>query len=90
MLRGDEILLKAQELAEKAEISKKYFPKSTAVAIAIDAAKWADKTIIDKACDLLYEYNKQQAKKHGSRKELGISDFTINVYDFRKALEYGK
>lgn len=90
MLREDEILLKAQELAEKAEISKEYFPKSTAVAIAIDAAEWADKTIIDKACDLLYEYNKQQAKKHGSRKELSISDFTINVYDFRKALEYGK
>ena len=41
---------------------------------------------ITKACELLYEYNTQQAKAHGSKAVLGIREFTISVYDFKKAL----
>ena len=42
---------------------------------------------VNKACEWLYEYNSQQAKAHGSKGVLHIGEFTINVYDFRKALE---
>ena len=43
--------------------------------------------IIEKAMKFLYDYNKNMVKKHGSRAVLGCSEFTINVYDFRKYME---
>lgn len=41
---------------------------------------------LDKACEWLYDYNRQQAKR-GARAILSIKDFTINVEDFKKAME---
>ena len=41
---------------------------------------------IEKACEWLYGYNQQQAKR-GAKAVLSIRDFTINVEDFRKAME---
>jgi hypothetical protein len=42
---------------------------------------------IEKAMKFLYDYNRNMVKKHGSRAVLGCSEFTINVYDFRKYME---
>ena len=42
---------------------------------------------IEKACQYLYDWNKKQAEKHGSKAVLGIREFTISVSDFRKAME---
>ena len=40
---------------------------------------------IDKACDLLYEYNRKQAGKMFGT--VHTADITINVADFRKAMK---
>ena len=40
---------------------------------------------IEKACDLLYEYNKKQADKMFGT--VHTADVTINVAEFRKAME---
>lgn len=42
---------------------------------------------IEKAMKFLYDYNQNMVKKHGARAVLGCSEFTINVYDFRKYME---
>lgn len=41
-------------------------------------------TIIERACDFLYDYNQKQVLKHGARATLGRGEYTINVDDFRK------
>lgn len=43
--------------------------------------------VIDKACNYLYEWNMQQAIKYGARDILSVTEYTINVQDFRKAME---
>lgn len=86
MTRNDEILQKAHELAKRAHISVGTLPMSTLVAVAVDAATWSDKTFIQKACEYLYEYNRNQAK-YGAKATLSIKEFTINVDEFRKAME---
>ena len=52
-----------------------------------DGVKWADETMIDKACEYLYEWNRKQVLKHGSKTNISCSEFTISVYDFRKAMK---
>lgn len=53
----------------------------------IEGAKWADETMINKACEFLYEWNREQVLKHGSKANISCSEFTISVYDFRKAMK---
>lgn len=43
--------------------------------------------LIDKACKWLFEYNKRQAKRFGAKSIMRLPDYTINVGDFRKAME---
>ena len=54
----------------------------------VAGAKWADRTMIDKACELLYEYNRNQTDKMFGT-GLHTADVTINVAQFRKAMEGG-
>lgn len=54
---------------------------------ASDAIKWADETMIDKACEYLYEWNRKQVLKHGSKANISCSEYTISVYDFKKAMK---
>ena len=51
-------------------------------------AQWADRSMIDKACELLYEYNKKQINKMFGT--VHTADVTINVAEFRKAMEGGE
>lgn len=53
----------------------------------IEGAKWADETMIDKACEYLYEWNRKQVLKHGSKANISCSEYTISVYDFKKAMK---
>ena len=46
-----------------------------------EGAKWADKTMIDKACDYLYKLNQMNFKEYGRHCPL------VNVRDFREAME---
>lgn len=46
-----------------------------------------EKDLIDKACEWLYQWNRNQVEKHGSKAIIGCNDFTIPVSDFRKAME---
>ena len=50
-------------------------------------AKWADESLLNKACEFLYEWNRKQVLKHGSKANISCSEFTISVYDFRKAMK---
>lgn len=48
-------------------------------------ARWADRTMIDKACEWLYEYNRKQTDKMFGI--VNTADVTINVAEFRKAMK---
>lgn len=57
-------------------------------------AEWADanpqfskQEFINKACEWLYKFNQNQAIKYGDKAVMGCSEYTISVYDFRKAME---
>lgn len=88
-------MTRKEKTREKAiELLQKYGEESmcnlsefeVATALSLEIGEWCDKTMIEKACKYLYRYNQQQTKKHGARKELGITDFTINVEEFRKVM----
>lgn len=49
--------------------------------------KYLKEELIDKACDWLYEYNRKQADKMFGT--VHTADVTINVAEFRKAMEGG-
>lgn len=51
-------------------------------------ARWADETMINKACEWLYEYNRKQTNKMFGT--VHTADVTINVAEFRKAMEGGE
>ena len=50
-------------------------------------AKWADKSTIKKACQYLYEWNRQQVEKHGTKSVLSPVDYTIDVHQFEKTIK---
>ena len=55
-------------------------------AVFIEAAEWADKTMIDKACDWL----NQNVEKYESVTKMGYMPFSLiedMINDFRKAME---
>ena len=53
----------------------------------VAGAKWADRTMIENACDWLYEFNRKQTNKMFGI--VNTADVTINVAEFRKAMESG-
>lgn len=48
---------------------------------------FGEQPTIEKACQYLYDWNKEQGKRHGSRAVLGISQFTISVSCFREEMK---
>lgn len=50
-------------------------------------AERVKREMIEKGCDYLYEWNKQQAIKYDARDILSATEYTIDVNDFRKHLE---
>jgi hypothetical protein len=48
---------------------------------------YVEQPLIEKACQYLYDWNKKQVEKHGSKAVLGIREFTISVSGFRKEVE---
>lgn len=75
-----------QEGAELAQAARKYgndLSHDSCEQAFLDGAKW----MIDKACEWLFEYNKHQARRFGAKSMMRLPDYTINVGDFRKAME---
>ena len=54
--------------------------------IYIKGYQQAEKDTIERACQLLYDYNKQMAKMFGAKAVLSCNQFTIDVERFRKTL----
>lgn len=52
-----------------------------------EGAKWADRTMIERACRYLYKWNQEQTKKFGAKAIVGCSEYTINVADFKSAMK---
>ena len=48
--------------------------------------KQAEKDTIERACQLLYDYNKQMTEMFGAKAVLSCNQFTIDVERFRKTL----
>ena len=86
MTREDEIINAAYNEAE-VERQLKMHPQVFEQGF-VAGAKWADRTMIEKACDLLYEYNRKQTDKMFGI--VNTADVTINVAEFRKAMKGGK
>ena len=81
MTREELVMQEAQEFVSSGEFS----PTLTECFIA--GAEWEHKRLVDKACEWLYKYNQNQAIKYGDKAVMGCSEYTISVYDFRKAME---
>lgn len=50
------------------------------------AYEQAEKDTIERACQLLYDYNKQMTEIFGAKAVLSCNQFTIDVERFRKTL----
>lgn len=77
---------------ERIEAAKQRYGEDTQYLIAktqafLVGAKWADETMIDKACEYLYKWNQEQTKKFGAKATIGCSEYTLNVADFRKTMK---
>ena len=57
---------------------------------AREMATWKENQLIEKACQWLLLWNTAQVIKQGSKAVLGCKDFTIQVSEFRKAMEGGE
>jgi hypothetical protein len=79
MSRQDEIQKEVTRLLEKVDRKTlMVFPKTTATVLAHDVARYADKTMVEKACAWLREYGGEILREKGAV-EL--------VMEFRKAME---
>jgi len=74
-------------LNEQVAIIMQMFEDGNSGSIAMEVANQIKQRTIDKACEWLYDWNKEQVEKHGSKAELSIREFTISVSGFRKAME---
>ena len=54
--------------------------------VFMDGYKQAEKDTIERACQLLYDYNKQMTEMFGAKAVLSCNQFTIDVERFRKTL----
>lgn len=88
MNRQDEIQTEIKRLLDKVDSrSIRAFPKTAVTSVAHAVAGYADSTMIEKACKWLYEYNQRQAEAHGAKATLSVREFTVDVEEFRKAME---
>lgn len=86
--RQDEIQTELNRLMEKVDRGVMLaFPKTTVTCVAHDIAGYADRTMIEKACRWLCDYNRRQAKAHGAKATLAVREFTVDINEFRKAME---
>ena len=53
----------------------------------VEGYKQAEKDTIERACQILYDWNKQMTEMFGAKAVLSCNQFTIDVDRFRKILE---
>ena len=73
------------------ERAKEAFPKSDWFnenrSAYIKGYKQAEQDTIERACQILYDWNKQMTEMFGAKAVLSCNQFTIDVDRFRKILE---
>ena len=82
---------KAEERALKAypniKIGEQRLDQSSAREVYVEGYNQAQQDTIEKACQILYDWNKQMTEMFGAKAVLSCSQFTIDVDRFRKILE---
>lgn len=81
-------MTRAEEITMAADAASRYESPSFFEAF-VTGAEWADNSMLEKACEWLYEYNRKQTDKMFGT-GLHTADVTINVAQFRKAMEGGE
>lgn len=82
---------KAEERALKAypniKIGEQRLDQSSAREVYVEGYNQALQDTIERACQILYDWNKQMTEMFGAKAVLSCSQFTIDVDRFRKILE---
>ena len=82
---------KAEERALKAypniKIGEQRLDQSSAREVYVEGYKQAQQDTIERACQILYDWNKQMTEMFGAKAVLSCNQFTIDVDRFRKILE---
>jgi hypothetical protein len=77
---------KAEERAWEAYPSESHWFNEDRAAF-IKGYQQAEKDTIERACQILYDWNKQMTEMFGAKAVLSCNQFTIDVDRFRKILE---
>ena len=82
---------KAEEQALKAypniKIGEQRIDQSSAREVYAEGYQRAQQDTIERACQILYDWNKQMTEMFGAKAVLSCNQFTIDVDRFRKILE---
>ena len=81
----------AEEQALKAypniKIGEQRIDQSSAREVYVEGYQRAQQDTIERACQILYDWNKQMTEMFGAKAVLSCNQFTIDVDRFRKLLE---
>mgnify|MGYP006958176903 CR=1 FL=1 len=84
-------MTKAEEQALKAypniKIGEQRIDQSSAREVYVEGYQRAQQDTIERACQILYDWNKQMTEMFGAKAVLSCNQFTIDVDRFRKLLE---
>lgn len=84
MSRAEEQALKAYP---NIKIGEQRIDQSSAREVYVEGYKQAQQDTIERACQILYDWNKQMTEMFGAKAVLSCNQFTIDVDRFRKILE---
>lgn len=85
------VIMTAEEQALKAypniKIGEQRIDQSSAREVYVEGYNQALQDTIERACQILYDWNKQMTEMFGAKAVLSCNQFTIDVDRFRKILE---
>ena len=84
MSRAEEQALKAYP---NIKIGEQRIDQSSAREVYVEGYQRAQQDTIERACQILYDWNKQMTEMFGAKAILSCNQFTIDVDRFRKLLE---
>ena len=84
MSRAEERALKAYP---NIKIGEQRIDQSSAREVYVEGYQRAQQDTIERACQILYDWNKQMTEMFGAKAVLSCNQFTIDVDRFRKILE---
>ena len=69
------------------KIGEQRLDQSSAREVYVEGYNQATQDTIERACQILYDWNKQMTEMFGAKAVLSCNQFTIDVDRFRKILE---